>query len=111
MGSLSDQLKKYLSETPREQVEKDLFEFECNWYGIDKNDVNAKRKIKRKKRKERWQRKQPKIILGLNAFCASIMFMSLGSCLVRGRWVWSIFSLIWGIVFMHKVINKAKELW
>lgn len=39
------QLKDYLDNTPKEQLERDLFEIECECEGIDPNDENAKRKL------------------------------------------------------------------
>lgn len=35
------QLKDYLDNTPKEQLERDLFEIECECEGIDPNDENA----------------------------------------------------------------------
>jgi hypothetical protein len=43
--SLSAQLKKYLEETPREQLERDFFEIECKCEGIDPDDEHAKFKL------------------------------------------------------------------
>lgn len=43
--SMLEQLRKYLDETPKEQLERDFFEIECTCQGIDPNDPNAKRKL------------------------------------------------------------------
>lgn len=40
-----DQLKDYLNNTPKEQLERDFFEIECKCEGIDPNDKNAERKL------------------------------------------------------------------
>ena len=42
---LVDQLKDYLNNTPKEQLERDFFEIRCKCEGIDPNDENAKRKL------------------------------------------------------------------
>ena len=42
---LVDQLKNYLENTPKEQLERDFFEIRCECEGIDPNDENAKRKL------------------------------------------------------------------
>ena len=42
---LVDQLKNYLENTPKEQLERDFFEIRCKCEGIDPNDENAKRNI------------------------------------------------------------------
>ena len=42
---LADQLKDYFDNTPKEQIEKDFFEIQCECKGIDPNDENAKIKL------------------------------------------------------------------
>ena len=43
--NLVKQLKDYLDNTPKEQLERDFFEIRCECEGIDPNDENAKRKL------------------------------------------------------------------
>ena len=43
--NLVNQLKDYLDNTPKEQLERDFFEIRCECEGIDPNDENAKRKL------------------------------------------------------------------
>ena len=39
------QLKDYLDNTPKEELEREFFEIRCKFEGIDPNDDNAKRKL------------------------------------------------------------------
>lgn len=43
--NLVKQLKDYLDNTPKEQLERGFFEIRCECEGIDPNDENAKRKL------------------------------------------------------------------
>ena len=108
---MSDQLKKYFEETPKEKIEQDFLEFECEFYGIDKNDPCAKRKIKRKHLKEKWQRRMPKILLYTDSFCTTTWFICAGSCLEERLFGLGILYVLFGIVFLYRVIRDAKELY
>ena len=111
MGELHDQLKKYLKETPKEEIDRHFFEFECHYYGIDENDPCAKHKIKRKHLKEKWIRHWPRIIVLIDSFCCSIFFLSSGSHLERGCFGLASIELVFGILFIYKTVKRAKELW
>ena len=111
MGQFSDQLKKYFEETPKEEIDRHFFEFECDWYHIDKNDPHAKRKIKRKHLKEKWQRRLPKIKVVIDACCAYITLMSAGLSLGYKCWGLAFFNTLTGIFFLYKLISDAKELY
>lgn len=54
MGNLTDQLKDYLENTSSEQQEKDWFNVWCKVEGIDSNDPNVKKKLKKIQRKRNW---------------------------------------------------------
>lgn len=111
MGQFSEQLEKYFRETPKEEVDRHFFEFECDWYGIDKNDPHAKRMIKRKHIKENWQRRMPKILLYIDSFCTTTWFICAGSCLGKRLFGLGILYVLFGIVFLYRVIRDAKELY
>lgn len=111
MGELSEQLKKYMAEASPEQLKKDFFNAECRSRGIDPTLPNAKRFLKRMKRKERWDIRWPYVSLGLNAFCCIIFFTCLGAAIVDRAWTWCVFDIVWGLYFMLKVILNAREIW
>lgn len=55
MGELSNQLKDYLENTSPEQQEKDWFNVCCKVEGIDPDDPDAKKKLKKIQRKRKWE--------------------------------------------------------
>jgi len=54
MGELSNQLKEYLENTSPEQQEKDWFNVCCKVEGIDPDDPNAEKKLRKIQRKRKW---------------------------------------------------------
>lgn len=55
MGELSNQLKDYLENTSPEQQEKDWFNVCCKVEGIDPNDPDAEKKLRKIQRKYAWR--------------------------------------------------------
>lgn len=54
MGELSNQLKDYLENTSPEQQEKDWFNVCCKVEGINPDDPDAKKKLKKIQCKRNW---------------------------------------------------------
>ena len=45
--SLTEQLKEHIDKIGEEAFEREIFEFNCEWHGVDPNAKNAKKKLKR----------------------------------------------------------------
>lgn len=89
-NSLVDQLQKHIDEIGEEAFQKEIFEFNCEWYGIDPNSKNAQKKLKRKQWWEKFRYKQlPKIKMGLGFVFTIIAAFSLGICIMN--------DVLWGM--------------
>lgn len=111
MGHLSDQLKKYLEETPKEQIEKDFFNIECHLHDIDPYMPEAKKLLKKMKRKAKWGRKVPSIRLTVDIVTTSLLYMGTGMMLVQKEWWLFALNLICGSYFMYKTLKDSRETW
>jgi hypothetical protein len=111
MGPLSEQLKKYLEETPKEQLENDFFKLQCRMHYIDATHPNAKRLLKKAMRKEKWQKHKPTITLAINIVVTSFLYMSAGMTLIQKYWWQFVLIFICGSYFMYRTLKFSKELW
>jgi hypothetical protein len=110
--SLSDQLKEYIENTPKEQLERDWFEISCRCEGIDPNKPNAKRELKKIRLKNKYwypfRRILPVLIDGFvmitNSFCAGVTFNQ------EYYWV-SLFNLSVSILFFVVLWHDMKKYW
>lgn len=109
MGELTEQLKKYLHETSKEQLEKDFFEIECLIHDVDPNTSNAHKLLRKVKRRLYWKSLLPTIQLYVDATCAVLLFICAGSCIAGNMLPWAFFNIFWGMWFLCKVINKTKK--
>lgn len=105
MAGLSEQLKQYLENTPKEQLEKEFFDLECEMYGINSSSSNAKCKLwwKKFKVKHLW-----KFFFWTDIMFIVGWFMCAGASIVRLRPLWSIiFCFVFGFVFIYRMIRKV----
>lgn len=89
-NSLVDQLQKHIDEIGEEAFQKETFEFNCKWYGIDPNSKNAQKKLKRKQWWEKFRYRQlPKIKIGLDFVITILSAFCLGAHIMNND--------LWGI--------------
>ena len=57
-NSSVDKLQKFIDEIGEDLFQEKIFEFNCEWYGIDPNSKNAQKKLKRKQWWEKFRYKK-----------------------------------------------------
>lgn len=72
-GSMAEQLKTYLENTPKEQLERDWLEIVCKTYDIDPDDPNVERKIA-------WAAFKERKLLPLRKICPVILWFIIFIC-------------------------------
>jgi hypothetical protein len=96
MDKVFEQLKKHLEETPKEILEKECFEINCNIEGIDHNLPNAKKLLKKKQCRNRWKYNIfPKI--KKTTICVTPLLLAFcgGYCQGCGvHWLWCVIGFI-----------------
>ena len=57
MSDLLEQLKKHFEETPKEVLEQEFFEIDCETNGIDPKAPDARKQLKKLHRTNKWKYK------------------------------------------------------
>ena len=103
---LVDQLKKHIEEVGEEAFKQEVFEFNCEYYGIDSKSENAKMKLQIKQWWEMFKYNQlPKIRIGFDFIITLLWMFLLGIHLVKNRLVWIFVSALWAVYFGIRTWN------
>lgn len=110
-NSLAYQAQKYIDEIGEEAFQKEVFEFNCKWYGIDPNSKNARKKLKRKQWWEKFRyRKWPKIKIGLDFVVTIIAAFGSGAYNMNNNlWGIGLCSGLMGFFGTRTFINLFKN--
>lgn len=112
MGELSNQLKKYLEETPKEIQEQHFFEIACKIQNIDPSSPNAKRLLWWKQFKEKFLYTfLPVFIFVVRLFFMVATFMLTGIGIITLNYLVVIIASILGAYLLIKLLYSVKELW
>lgn len=104
---LADQLKKHIEEVGEETFKQEVFEFNCEYYGIDSKAENAKMKLQMKQWWEMFKYKQlPKIRIGFDFIITLLWMFLLGIHLVKNQLVWIFISALWVVYFGIRTWNN-----
>lgn len=87
------ELQKYFDETPKDVLDQNFFQAECEVEGIDPTLPNAKKLLKKKQRRNMWYKIWPKIIN--TAFLIFAVFCAFNA----GRYHESVHH--WGVTVLH----------
>ena len=106
-NSLVDQLRKHIDEIGEEAFQKEIFEFNCEWYGVDPNSKNAQKKLKRKQWWEKFRyKKWPKIKIGLDFIITLLWMFLLGIHFIKNQLIWIFISALWAVYFGIRTWNN-----
>lgn len=105
---LSDQLKEYLENTPKEQLEQDWFEIQCKCEDIDPNDPNAKAKLKWKMFKNELFSNRVKATL--TTLMMILCFVTSGLNIKGNNIFLAIVMFLCGGFWLKKLIDYCKYL-
>lgn len=103
-------LEHYFRNTPQYIQDRHMFEFDCDWYGVDVNDPHAKFKIKMKKFWERLKHHiLPKVYYILANIACGFSYCLSGVYLMIRDDLWWIAFLVLGICFQRTVNDMTKK--
>ena len=112
--SLTEQLQEHIDKIGEEAFEQEIFEFNCEWYGVDPNAKNAKRKLKRIMWWEHFiYKKLPKIGAGFDLFALFMWAFTLGYTVATNSvgWIMAV-SSCFSVFFLWKVWDRIfNKLW
>lgn len=104
---LADQLKKHIEEVGEEAFKQEVFEFNCEYYGIDSKAENAKMKLQMKQWQEMFKYKQlPKIRIAFDFIITLLWMFLLGIHLAKNKLVWIFMSVLWAVYFGIRTWNN-----
>ena len=107
MGELLEQLKSHLENTPKEQLEREIFEIQCKMYDINSNLPNAKRKLAWRKFQYKYLNK---ISYYIDIICMILWFMCAGANIILSRPWWAIvICMVFGFGFLYNMIYKIRK--
>lgn len=112
MGEFSNQLKKYLDETPKEVQEQHFFEIQCRMAGIDHTKPDAKRKLKRYNLKNHFRYTcWPFMVdLSLQILCVFTGFMSGVFACLGNNWLWIVLTIVSSALYAWGT-ERGKNNW
>lgn len=104
---LADQFQKFIDEIGEEAFKQEVFEFNCEYYGIDSKSENAKMKLQMKQWWEMFRyKKWPKIRIGFEFIITLLWMFLLGIHLVKNQLVWIFMSALWAVYFGIRTWNN-----
>ena len=105
--SLTEQLKEHIDKIGEEAFEREIFEFNCEWHGVDPNAKNAKKKLKRIMWWEHFKYKTlPKIEAGCDLFALFMWGFTLGWSIEVNSLGWIAISSCFSVFLLWKVWNR-----
>lgn len=110
--TLVEQLQLHIETVGKEEYERELFVFNCKMNGIDPNAKNAKRKLKRKMKWDRFQyRTWPIFKTKLDIMMSMTWAFILGHSLASNQNLWMIgissaFTVFYGIRIRNLILNN-----
>lgn len=99
----AEKLQQYIDSVGEEAFAQQLFEFDCQFNGINPNSKNARRKLRLRNFSNKIIRNLPTITAGFDLFALCIWMFILGVFVKDGEIGWIAASACFVVFFLAKV--------